>query len=241
MRLAVISDIHGNLEALQEVLADVDRCRADAVVCLGDSVGYGPAPEEVVSLIRGREIPCVVGNHKLGLLDCAFLDWFNPPTRRSLVLTRRLISGETLEYMRRLPPALSLEGALCVHGCPPDSATRYLFEVSERRLGDLLSTMGEEICFVGHTHQLEIVAWDGRRVTRKRPAEGLHALWPARRVIVNVGSVGQPRDGSNRAKYVIWDRQERSLDVRFVPYDIAVTAGKILEMGFPEFNASRLW
>lgn len=241
MRIAVISDIHGNLEALRAVLSDMEDSHVDEVLCLGDSVGYGADPEAVVTEIRARAIPSILGNHELGLLDPSMLDWFNPPTQRSLLITRELISRETFEYMSSLRPYITVRGALLVHGAPPDSVTTYLFELSDDQLGSILRSRGHEICFVGHTHQLELIGWDGSRLVRSPLREGRHPLSRGWRYIVNTGSVGQPRDGDNRAKYVIWNPQEGYLEARYVPYDIATAASKILDRGFPSFNATRLW
>jgi predicted phosphodiesterase len=243
MRIAILSDIHGNLEALREVLADIERSRTDAVLCLGDNIGYGPDPERVVELIRERHIPCVMGNHELGLVDEAYLDWFNISARASLLLTRQLIGSETLDYLRQLRPVLSLEGCLCVHGCPPDSVTTYLFQVSDADLQKVFRNMKEDICFVGHTHDLELMRFDGKEIARTFLARGEISLDrdPGQKAIINVGSVGQPRDGNNNAKYVIWDTTRWRLEVKFIAYDIAATASKILQLGFPEFNARRLW
>lgn len=241
MRIAVLSDIHGNLEALEQVLADLDRQRSDSVICLGDNVGYGPDPEEVVKLIRGRRIPCVMGNHELGVIDAESLAWFNPSARKSLLITRELLSSQSLDYIRDLKPCLVHEEGLFVHGCPPDSITRYLFEVSDRSLAKLFHRMAQDICFVGHTHALELVSFDGAKVGRRDLGEGVVPLREGCRYIVNIGSVGQPRDGNNNAKYVIWDRSENSIETRFLPYDIPWTAQKIRRLGFPEINASRLF
>ena len=95
MKVAVISDIHGNLEAFREVLADIDKIGADSTICLGDLIGYGPNPEEVVQLLRSRSIPSIMGNHELALARADFLDWFNETARESLVLSEKLISVET--------------------------------------------------------------------------------------------------------------------------------------------------
>jgi predicted phosphodiesterase len=243
MKIAVLSDIHGNFEALQKVLADIDRSGTDAVLCLGDNIGYGPEPEAVVGLIRKRHIPCVMGNHELGLVDESYLDWFNTTARVSLLLTRELISSDTLEYMRQLRPFLSFQGCLCVHGCPPDSITTYLFQVAPADLVLPFQNMQQSICFVGHTHDLELIGFNGEEITRAPLYQGEISLDldQGQKYIVNVGSVGQPRDGNKHAKYVIWDTTRRMLEVRFIPYDIAATANKILQMGFPEFNARRLW
>jgi len=241
MRLAIISDIHGNLEAFAEVLTDIDRSNIDQVLCLGDNVGYGPDPEAVIQLIQKRDIPCIMGNHELGILDPMHLDWFNPVARKSLLITGNLISRSTLNYMRTLSSSMVREGCLCVHGAPPDSATTYLFELTQSMLHQLYFEMQQHICFVGHTHNLEIVQIGEQDVTSAALFEGITSLRSDKKYIINVGSVGQPRDGNNKAKYVIWDAACQEIDVRYVPYDIAVTAEKIVQRGLPVANARRLW
>ncbi len=241
MKIAILSDIHGNLEALQEVLLDMESSGPEAAVCLGDNVGYGPNPEEVVTIIRERKIPCVMGNHELGVVREDFLTWFNPLARQSLLITRGLISPETMEYIRLLQPSLTYENALFVHGCPPDSITRYIFNVPDTILMKILRQSDQPLCFVGHTHELGIITSDGTAIRREGLPRGLTRLEPGLRYVVNVGSVGQPRDGNNNAKYVIWDSSEDVLDVRFVPYDISATAAKIEKLGFPGINARRLF
>lgn len=241
MKLAIMSDIHGNYEAFKEVLADMDKAGVDAMACLGDNVGYGPEPEEVVEGLRERKIPCVMGNHELALADPVYLDWMNPIALESILLTQRLVSEKTLEYMKTLKPSMIFHGSLCVHGCPPDSITTYLFELSRTELKEVLLNLTEKICFVGHTHDLEIFSFDGEDMKIAPLRKGIIRLAQDRKYMINVGSVGQPRDGNNNAKYVIWDKVAGSLETRFVPYDIAVTANKILRLGLPEFNAERLW
>ena len=241
MRLAIISDIHGNIEAFRAVIADIDQNRVDGLACLGDNIGYGPESEEVVRLICERDIPCVMGNHELAIVDRTYLDWMNPAAQRSLLITHEHLSQDTLSYICNLRPSMIFHGSLCVHGCPPDSMTCYLIEVSTGRLKELFLSMEEKICFVGHTHFLELISFDGEEVTRAPLCEGLSFMEKDQRYIVNVGSVGQPRDGNNTAKYVVWDDSSETIEVRFIPYDIACTARKILELGYPESNARRLW
>lgn len=241
MRLGIISDIHGNLEALRQVLADIDQSELDGVACLGDNIGYGPEPDEVVKLIRKRNIPSVMGNHELVIVDPKYLGEMNLTARRSSALTLDLLSPDTIDYIYGLKPSMIFHGALLVHGCPPDSITTYLFELSDVQLGQLFPAMQEKICFVGHTHDLEIISFDRGKVARAPLREGPAKLEEGQKYIINVGSVGQPRDGNNNAKYVIWDTCSHGIDVRFIPYDIAATAKKILRLGFPAFNAIRLW
>ena len=223
------------------MLQDLEQCQAEELVCLGDSVGYGADPEAVVAELRARGVPSILGNHELGLRDPSMLEWFNPPTMRSLLITRELISTETMQYVRGLEPTLIWRGALLVHGVPPDSVTTYLFELGQRELTEILRSMEQPVCFVGHTHQLEIIGFDGNRLEISPLGEGVCPLRQGWKYIVNAGSVGQPRDGDNRAKYLIWDPEERLLQVRFVKYDIATAAAKILKRGFPSMNATRLW
>jgi len=241
VRIAILSDIHGNLEALTSVLQDLEERRVETTICLGDCVGYGPDPEEVIQVIRERGIQCILGNHELGLIDQDHGLHFNPAALLSLRLTRKFLSRNSFDYIRGLPKTLTVAGALCVHGCPPDSVTRYLFDVPDGDLALILGNLPKRVCFVGHTHELKLVTCHEGKVSRAPLPEGILRLAAGPRYVVNAGSVGQPRDGNNNAKYVVWDTEAETLDVRFVPYDIAATVRKILAGGFPEYNAQRLW
>jgi predicted phosphodiesterase len=223
------------------VLADIKKAGVDAMVCLGDNIGYGPDPEKVIQLLRKEEIPSVMGNHDLALADDAYLAWFNQLAQKSLVLTRDCLSQESIDYCSTLPMNRVVEGCLCVHGCPPDSAMTYIFEPSHYELGLIMDSLDQDICFIGHTHLLELYRYDGRKIHQSELGEDKIRLNHTDRYLVNVGSVGQPRDANRQAKYVIYNVQERFLEVRFVPYDIAKTASKILEQGWPEYHARRLW
>ena len=240
MKIAVISDIHGNLEALEAVLADIERTGACEIVSLGDNVGYGGDPEEVTRMVRSMRIPSVMGNHELGITRPEYISWFNAPARESLILTGRLLSRENKDWLAALPPCLVFRDALFVHGCPPDSITDYIFEQSDSRIVRRFGRAEQKICFVGHTHTLELITIGGRRVDHMQPGRETLELAPGARHIVNAGSVGQPRDGDRSAKYVVWDTCANSLEVRFVPYDIERAAEKIIRQGFPRFNATRL-
>jgi len=240
MRIAIVSDIHSNLAAFEEVLADIDRVKADRIVSLGDNIGYGPDPEEVLQLVRQRNILSIMGNHELGLVDPSFLSWFNYSARRSLEINSELLSPLSLTSLRTLEATLILHGCLFVHGVPPDSTTRYLFEVSERELLQIFRGVDQELAFVGHTHALQLIACDGRRLRHARLREGPITLEAGWKYLINAGSVGQPRDGDHHAKYLIWDRDARLLEVRFVPYDIARTVHRIRALGLPTINADRL-
>ena len=241
MKLAILSDIHGNNEALQAVLADIDDQHLGDIICLGDSIGYGPDPESVIQEILRRKIPSIIGNHEMAVCDRAHLDWFNPLARRSLEITIEMLSAESFAYIKELPYSRVVSGSRFVHGYPPDSARTYLFRQSVHQLHKTLQTMSEAICFVGHTHDLELIEFNGHQVERSGLKEGVSTLDVNHRYIINVGSVGQPRDGTNHAKYVIWDTTAGSLEVKFIAYDIATTVAKIKAANLPESHARRLW
>jgi predicted phosphodiesterase len=241
MRIAVLSDIHGNLDAFRGVLRDLDRFRVDQVICLGDMIGYGPEPEETVHLIRERAIACVIGNHEMAVIKPQIQEWFNPQARESIQKTLTLLSAETLLYINDLPSSQIVEAFRFVHGCPPNSPFIYLYQLSENRLMDILQKSIEWIIFVGHTHNLKLIGFDGRTIVRTHLRQGIVPLSDQTRYIINAGSVGQPRDGNNAAKYVIVDTLACSLEVRYVPYDIAVVYRKIINAGFPKSHAERLW
>jgi len=240
MRIAVISDIHGNLEAFNEVLHDQIAAGVDAIVDLGDNIGYGPEPEAVVSLVRDRQIPVVMGNHEEVLLRPERSLHMNPTARESMDITQDLLSEETQAFCRSLPRSLTLYDALFVHACPPDSVTTYLVNPRPDRLARVFSSFSEPLCFFGHTHLLALHRETAGVVHSEKLAAGTLPLKPDTRYLVNVGSVGQPRDGNNKAKYVVWDSTDATIEVRYVSYDIKVTTDKILKLGFPEFNAYRL-
>jgi predicted phosphodiesterase len=241
MKFAVISDIHGNHEALKAVAADIRKQKTDQVFCLGDVVGYGPEPGKAVDYIMKRKIPCVVGNHELALWNDRVLDRFNPVAAMSVRLTRSLLTRKQTGFLKDLPVNHISGDFLFVHGSPPDSALRYIIEYPSAGLEDLFRSMSYSIAFVGHTHLLRLYAYDGERVESLAPLGQSYPLDRRKKFIINVGSVGQSRDHSSAARYVVFDEEAWSFEPRFVPYDIDKTARLIREKGFPEYNAARLY
>ena len=240
MRIAVLSDIHGNMDAFEKVLEDIERIRPDAVFSLGDNIGYGPEPERVIQTLMRLQIPSVLGNHELAANDPGFLEWFNPLARRSLAMTFERLSPESLGFIQQLPTHLSAHGLRMVHGFPPDSPTLYMFQVESRQKHQILMSLPERVCLVGHTHVLEIASGDRAGFSEVAFREGENALDAERAYLINIGSVGQPRDGDLRAKYVVWDAVHNTLDIRCVAYDARAAAAKIIAAGMPEAHARRL-
>lgn len=237
MKVAIISDIHANLEALEAVISDIAAYQPDRIVCLGDLVGYGPDPEAVVSRVADLGITCVLGNHEAALSSQKALGWLNFLARENNIATRALLSERSLAWCAALPRSISFENSCFVHGCPPDSILRYLYKLSDSDIVNLVKTLPEHRFFVGHTHDLQLIAIAQGTVTRTNLTEGCLHLDDDKKYLVNVGSVGHPRDGTYKAKYVLWDSAEGTLNVRGIAYPAHLTADKIIGRGFPKAYA----
>lgn len=240
MKTAVISDIHGNATAFEAVLADIAANVVDRVISLGDNIGYGPEPEKVITLLREKNIPSVIGNHELAILRPEFLVMFNPVARQSMEMTANMLSEDSLKYIRSLTNAIVDDGLRFVHGFPPDSPTKYLFEASPAEIQRTFAESNERICFIGHTHELGIIVQENNRLIRQPMVKGLYPMFFEHRYLINAGSVGQPRDANSQSKYVIYDAEARELSVRYVTYNISDTVKKIYDAGLPEQHALRL-
>jgi predicted phosphodiesterase len=242
MKISIVSDIHGNLEAFTRVLADIERNATDTIISLGDNIGYGPDSEQVMALIRSLKIPTVMGNHELGLIDPGFfVTWFNHLAYESLQKTIHTLSPASLHSIPELPNTLIAHGCRFVHGFPPDQVATYLFEASDQEIKAAFEKFNERLCFIGHTHKLVLIGFNGDRLTRENMRRGKIPLDPQQRYIVCVGSVGQPRDRTNHAKYVIWDDETGCLNVRYVSYDYVSVANRIIKAGLPQAHADSLY
>jgi diadenosine tetraphosphatase ApaH/serine/threonine PP2A family protein phosphatase len=237
VRYAVLSDIHGNLEALRAVLDDLDG-RVDAILCLGDVVGYGASPAACVEVLAERAERIVAGNHEhavAGLLD---IGWFNAYARAAAEWTRARLDTDVRDWLATLPLRVEVEDATLVHASPArPEEWDYLIGAEEG--WHAFAAFETRLCFVGHSH---LPGWWSLGSSGPDHAQGMAQLRleQGRRYIVNVGSVGQPRDRDPRAAYVVWDTQERSVSSRRVVYDVAGARRKIVESGLPRYLADRL-
>lgn len=242
MRWGVFSDVHSSLEALEAVLARLERRGAEGYLCCGDLVGYGPDPNP--ALERVRRLPgllCVRGNHDLAVLGRMDLEWFNEAARAAVRYTQRVITPENLEWLKGLPPRIDRDQFTVVHGSPRNAAEEYL--VTVQQFHDNCSYYKTSPCFVGHSHlpicflMKEPVSF----VEAGELSDGQTLFIPQGiRGVVNPGSVGQPRDQDPRACCGIYDDVERTFTLMRVEYDVAATQKKILDAGLPEFLAARL-
>jgi len=216
MRLAVISDIHSNLNALEAVLTDIAKQSIDNVISLGDNIGYGSEAEEVMVKLKQYSIPSVLGNHEFALLDKIQLKTLNLPAKKALLTSFKGLSDPSKDYISGLKPFMVRNGIRFVHGIPPDSITDYIFRVPGKKLIDIMERLKERVTFVGHTHQLKIYELDNGVLKNKVLGEKNVVLAKSKRYIINAGSVGKPRDGHNEAKYVIYDTDKETVRARFI-------------------------
>ena len=240
MLIAILSDIHGNMEALSEVLREIDRVDPDEVFSLGDNIGYGPDPEQVMQIIQARRIPSVLGNHELALNKESFIKWFNPVSAQAVFHFKSRLSASSIHHIRSYPLSRVWGETRMVHGMPPSSPAVYLHQVSDQRIRERLMGIRERIVFIGHTHILALIEDDGKKIIRKAWDGARTLLDRKRRYLVNAGSVGQPRDGDNRARFLLYDTEAALLEARYVPYDYQKTAAKIIQEGLPRSFAEKL-
>ncbi len=239
MRVLVLSDIHANLTALEAVLADAGD--TDEIWCLGDLVGYGPDPNEVVERMRAMpHLTCMLGNHDVAAMGGMEMEVFNTEARRSLQWQKKTITEDTLNYLKSLPDQTIIkQGVSLVHGSPRDPVWEYILNTLVARLN--FAAFETDFCFVGHTHNQCMFKLDTKRdrVSLEIPKPGV-VLEMTSRAIFNPGSVGQPRDRDPRAAYAIYDVEKQTWEPRRVEYDILAVQKRIRDAGLPDKHAARL-
>jgi predicted phosphodiesterase len=236
MRIAVLSDIHSNLVALDAVLAAAGP--VDAVWHLGDVVGYGPDPNGVVARLAELGAVGVRGNHDAAACGGSEIDWFNPDARRAMEWTRTAITDDTRAWLEAQPERRTADGCELVHGSPREPIWEYVTSVPVARANlALLTTL---IGLHGHTHiPVAFVEEDGR-IGVVSPGDGSELELRGRRGLLNPGSVGQPRDGDATASYAILDPEAGRISWHRVGYDIDVVQAAMRSAGLPASLSSRL-
>lgn len=225
MRVAILSDIHSNIHALDAVLEDLDRQNIDRILCTGDIVGYCAFPDEVVKRLGERNVGCVKGNHDAAATGGS-MDGFNTYARSGVEYSRARLSPANTEFLRRLPENLKERvGERTVslyHGSPADPLFEYVFpdELADREK-EFASYDRSDVVAMGHTH--------------------LPTVYRGAQVYLNPGSVGQPRDRDPRAAYAVLDASGLEAEIRRVPYDVEAAAQAIIANGLPRYLAERLF
>jgi diadenosine tetraphosphatase ApaH/serine/threonine PP2A family protein phosphatase len=241
MKIAIISDIHGNLEALEAVLRDIAREGCAKTYCLGDVVGYGPSPNEACARVRELGIETVQDNHD----EAAALDFplqealMNPVAYKSLLWTRKVLLPEHRRWLRELPHCIDVpELNASLSHASPQNPEAWEYITSRYQAWDVLESQTQTVCFIGHTHRPFVSVLRAGVLVEERPE--VIAIDPICRYLINVGSVGQPRNLDPRCSYVIFDGDAQTVTFRQVDYPILITQLQIREQNLPDRLAERL-
>jgi predicted phosphodiesterase len=237
MRYAIVSDIHGNQESLQRAFALMRP--DDKVLCLGDIVGYGPNPNECVRMIRERAAETVLGNHDVAAVDNFGVEYFNAAARRAIEWTQTVIDEESIGWLNGLSYEIRQPGFLMVHGAP---VHYFEYLLDKRHAKAAFERTDAPLIFVGHTHIAEYYALehDGTISHAHMQHGGKIDLAPGVRYIIDVGSVGQPRDLNPQACFVFFDDEQRTVEWVRYDYPIAEVQQKIVDADLPQALATRL-
>jgi len=237
MKYAILGDIHANLEALRAVLEDAETQHVTHYACTGDMVGYNADPKACLQLIRNLDCSVVQGNHDYYAACNESMELFTPMAQKSILWTRRHLSPFERKYLRQLPMIADVENFTLVHSSLSNPRLwNYIFK--RKAAAAHFRNQFSQICFFGHTHVPLAFVKDGA-TTSKGFYETLH-IRPRAQYLVNVGSVGQPRDRNPKAAYAIYDLAEQTISMRRVEYDIEATQRKVRAAGLPFRNALRL-
>jgi diadenosine tetraphosphatase ApaH/serine/threonine PP2A family protein phosphatase len=239
VRIAVISDIHGNWHALEAVLADVARQSTDELWCLGDIVGYGPQPNRCVEGVRASANFSLIGNHDLAAIGKIGVDDFSHDAAESARWTAGELDEEARGFLETLEPKGERPGVELFHASPRDPVSEYI--LSEPVVRDALDRTTAELVLVGHTHiPVALLFSESGSLAGGLAHGGSEIELAGGRFLLNPGSVGQPRDGDPRAAYLLIDFEAHTAHYRRVPYDVEATQAEIREQGLPEALAERL-
>ncbi|MFL5970718.1 MAG: metallophosphoesterase family protein [Gaiellaceae bacterium] len=237
MRVAVISDVHANYHALEAVLEEIDAAHVDAVWCLGDTVGYGPRPNDCCESVERRADVCLVGNHDLVVLGELTVSDFNDEAAAAALWTSQVLTQPSRTFLESLKPAGEANGADLFHASARDPVWEYI--LTEEAARATLELSNADLVLVGHSHVALALTLDDDGVSGGLASGGaeyeLDGRW-----LLNPGSVGQPRDGDARAAWLLLDLQRRFASFRRVAYSIEETQSEMRERGLPRALAARL-
>ena len=237
MRIAIISDIHSNIIALQAVMADIKTRSVGKIVCLGDIVGYGPAPNECVETIKQNADICLMGNHDWAVLGKEDLAYFNSFAREAVIWSQKQLSQESENFLRALP-FFKVEGECTyVHSSPFEPQT-WTYIINKNDAQFQFEHLKTQLCFVGHTHVAGIFQKTDQKFNFL--IDEKISIGEGEKLIINVGSIGQPRDFDDRSSYGILDLENKTFEFHRVMYDIKSTQSSMEKFGLPKYLITRL-
>jgi predicted phosphodiesterase len=242
VRYAIISDIHSNLEALQSVLQQIESERIDKIFCLGDIVGYGPHPGECLALVQQHCEIIITGNHDFACIESAELYYFNQYAKTAIEWTAKQLSDQELLFLKNLPLDAKRDDIYLVHSNAIEPRTwDYILSIDDAI--DNFPSFTEKICFIGHSHHPEIFLQNsaGNHSRYNYKLDPKIKIEQDNRYIINIGSVGQPRDGNPDAAFGILDLEHQVYELKRVRYNIRKTFQDMTAAGLPQFLADRLF
>jgi predicted phosphodiesterase len=229
VRIAIISDIHSNLEALTKAMEIIDRRSVDEIICLGDIVGYGANPNECIELVRQRCCVIIKGNHENAVENISLTEYFTDDARVAIFWTRKQLTENNFDYLLTLPLSHKADDLLFVHASPCNPAEwHYILDNADTSAA--FRCFSELICFIGHTHTPAVFSTSG----------GSIGITKEGRSIINVGSIGQPRDRNTDLSFGIFNTRTWMYENIRSPYDMEIAAWKILKTTLPPKLGQRL-
>lgn len=238
MRYAIFSDIHSNLEALNSVLEACKKESVDKYLCIGDVVGYASNPKECIDLIRNTAMVTMAGNHDWAAVNLFSTDYLNPAAREAIFWTRRNLDEERRYFLESLELVFKNEHLILVHSSL-NSPEEFNYMVDTYIAQESFMLMESNICFIGHTHVHGVFIQDKNGKVTYRSDYNTN-IKPLEKYIVNVGSVGQPRDNNPKASYCIFDTDKKEVRIKRVAYDIEAARNKIINARLPVSLGDRL-
>jgi len=239
MRIAVLSDVHSNLEALRAVLLSCGSEQIDEYICLGDIVGYAANPNECLKLIRElNPLTTIAGNHDWASVGKTDINYFSPIAKEAILWTQKELTEENKNFLQNLPLTKEFDDFIIVHGslyAPQEWHYIFTLQDAKRNFGH----QNKRICFIAHSHQPFIISQD-----KSGNCEGIKgtkvSLRDDYKYLINIGSVGQPRDGNPKASYCFYDRDKNEIEIKRISYEIKKAQDKIIAAGLPQELAWRL-
>lgn len=239
MQVAIIADLHANLEATQAVFSEIDKRKPDRIVCLGDLTGYNANPNEVVDIVRERQIPTVMGNHDAAVCGLEDPWFFRAAAKRAIEWQFDLLRDDNRRWLSSCPEqVVFMRNYLSVHGSPSSRDDYIIDWLDAMRQLEFLNGREMRVCFFGHSHRPSFFSEKGSDPTGG--ATTVRQLHPSNRYFINPGAVGQPRDRDPRAAFGIFDTENLTFEFCRAEYDIETCQKKVIQAGLPGELARRL-
>lgn len=238
MRYGIFSDIHSNLQAFSSVIEACKKESIDQYLCIGDVVGYAVNPAECIDLVKNIAKVSVAGNHDWGTVNLFSIDYFNPAAAKAIFWTRHNLDENARFFLGSLKTVYKNEDLTLVHGSLNNPEV-FNYMLDTDTAVESFKLMENNICFVGHTHVAGLFIQDKNFKVSYSNEDNINII-PQDKYIVNVGSVGQPRDNNPKASYCIYDTDKKEIRIKRIDYDIETARKKILDAGLPNFLGDRL-